>query len=44
MMEVLRSEMKQKLESLHEENKIEWATAPTNVNAYHTFQSNTISE
>lgn len=42
--DVLASQMLEKLQSLDEKQTIGWATTPTNVNAFHTFQSNTISE
>lgn len=44
MIEVLRWEMQYKLDNLNEPEPIGWATSPSNVNAFHTFQSNAISK
>lgn len=42
--DVLAWQMTDKLESLNVSKDIGWATTPTNVNAFHTFQANAISE
>lgn len=44
MIEVLTWQMTNKLKTLNETEEIGWATTPTNVNAFHTFQANAISE
>lgn len=44
MIDVLTWQMTTKLNTLNETEEIGWATAPTNVNAFHTFQANAISE
>lgn len=44
LVNILRWEMKVKLQSLRLQNKLEWATEPATVNAYHTFQDNAISK
>lgn len=44
MMQVLQWKMADKLRALNETEELEWATTPTNVNAFHTFQSNAISK
>lgn len=44
MIGVLRWQMQDKLDNLYRPEPFGWATAPSNVNAFHTFQSNTISE
>ncbi|XP_029409341.2 neprilysin-4 [Bactrocera dorsalis] len=43
MIGVLRWEMQDKLDNLYRPEPFGWATAPSNVNAFHTFQSNTIT-
>lgn len=43
MIDLLTWEMTKKLNSLNETEDIGWATTPTNVNAFHTFQANAIS-
>ncbi|KAL5276353.1 Nep5 family protein [Megaselia abdita] len=43
LVNILRWEMKTKLQSLRLPNEFGWATAPATVNAYHTFQANAIS-
>lgn len=42
--DVLTWQMADKLASLNVSHDIGWATTPTNVNAFHTFQANAISE
>lgn len=42
--DVLTWQMTDKLASLNVSRDIGWATTPTNVNAFHTFQANAISE
>lgn len=44
MVDVLRWQMMKKLRTLNETEDLGWATTPTNVNAFHTFQANAISE
>lgn len=44
MMRILQWQMNDKLKTLNKTEKLDWATTPTNVNAFHTFQSNAISE
>lgn len=44
MMVVVQWEMERKLRRFKTTDEFEWATAPTNVNAFHTFQSNAISK
>lgn len=44
MVGVLRWQMAKELGALYEYDGDEWATTPTNVNAFHTFQANAISE
>lgn len=44
MIDVLTWQMTKKLKTLNEIEEIGWATTPTNVNAFHTFQANAISE
>lgn len=44
MVSVLTWQMTAKLLSLNETEVFGWATTPTNVNAYHTFQGNSISK
>lgn len=43
MMGILKWKMSEKLKKLKEDNVFGWATVPTNVNAFHTFQANAIS-
>lgn len=43
MISILHWEMDYKLENLYNPENIQWATAPTVVNAFHTFQTNAIS-
>lgn len=40
---VLQWQMGEKLKTLHAAEDIGWATTPTNVNAFHSFQANAIS-
>lgn len=44
MMNVLEWQMNEKFKSLNQTEKLDWATTPTNVNAFHTFQANAISK
>lgn len=44
MIGVLKWQMQMKLNSFNDEEPVGWATAPSNVNAFHTFQSNAISK
>lgn len=44
LVNILRWEMKTKLQSLRLPNEFGWETAPATVNAYHTFQANAISK
>lgn len=44
MMGVLQWQMERKLKLFKSTDEFAWATAPTNVNAFHTFQSNAISK
>ncbi|GAB0092734.1 neprilysin [Sergentomyia squamirostris] len=43
MMNVLHRNILEKLTDFRNENKFGWATSPTNVNAFHTFQANAIT-
>ncbi|XP_055715890.1 endothelin-converting enzyme 2 [Phlebotomus papatasi] len=43
MMHILHRNMLEKLTEFRNENKFGWATSPTNVNAFHTFQANAIT-
>ncbi|KAG4074705.1 hypothetical protein HA402_008803 [Bradysia odoriphaga] len=43
MMTVVQWEMERKLRMFKMTDEYQWATTPTNVNAFHTFQSNAIS-
>ncbi|CAD6994688.1 unnamed protein product, partial [Ceratitis capitata] len=43
MIGVLRWQMHYQLDNLYRPEPFGWATAPSNVNAFHTFQSNTIT-
>lgn len=44
LIDVLTWQMTKKLNTINETEEIGWATTPTNVNAFHTFQANAISE
>lgn len=44
MMDVVEWAMKRKLKTFKIPDEFEWATTPTNVNAFHTFQANAISK
>ena len=44
MIDILQWEMKDKIQSLYKTEDFGWATTPTNVNAFHTFQANAISK
>lgn len=44
MMTVIRWQMRERLKTLRKAEKFGWATTPTNVNAFHVFQANAISE
>lgn len=44
LIDVLKWQMNEKLKTLNLTEDIGWATTPTNVNAFHTFQANAISE
>lgn len=43
LIDVLQWQMMEKLKKLHAAEDIGWATTPTNVNAFHSFQANAIS-
>lgn len=43
LISVLQWQMVEKLKTLNDTEDLGWATTPTNVNAFHTFQSNAIS-
>ncbi|XP_067624877.1 endothelin-converting enzyme homolog [Eurosta solidaginis] len=43
MIDVLRWELQEKLDNFYETEPFGWATSPSHVNAFHTFQSNTIT-
>ncbi|XP_017473045.1 PREDICTED: phosphate-regulating neutral endopeptidase [Rhagoletis zephyria] len=43
MIGVLRWEMQEKLDNFYRPEPLGWATSPSNVNAFHTFQHNTIT-
>lgn len=43
LIDVLQWQMGEKLKTLHAAEDIGWATTPTNVNAFHSFQANAIS-
>ncbi|KAJ6635091.1 Endothelin-converting enzyme like, partial [Pseudolycoriella hygida] len=43
MMNVVQWKMDRKLRMFKTKDEFQWATAPTNVNAFHTFQSNAIT-
>lgn len=44
MVNVIQVKIKKGLNKFREGNNFTWATDPTEVNAYHTFQENTISK
>lgn len=44
MMNVVQWKMERKLRLFKTTDEFQWATTPTNVNAFHTFQSNAISK
>lgn len=44
LIDILKWQMNDKLKTLDLSQEIGWATTPTNVNAFHTFQANAISE
>lgn len=44
LVDVLRWQMNEKIKTLNSTEDLGWATTPTNVNAFHTFQANAISE
>lgn len=44
LIDILTWQMNEKLKTLDLSQEIGWATTPTNVNAFHTFQANAISE
>lgn len=44
LIDVLQWQMSEKLETLYAAEDIGWATTPTNVNAFHSFQANAISK
>lgn len=44
IVELLSWEFMEKLSSWRMKNEFDWATSPTNVNAFHTFQANAISK
>lgn len=44
LIDVLKWQMTEKLKTLNATEEIGWATTPTNVNAFHTFQANAISK
>lgn len=44
LIDALKWQMFEKLKTLNLTEEIGWATTPTNVNAFHTFQANAISE
>lgn len=44
MVNIIQVKIKSALNRFREGNNFTWATDPTEVNAYHTFQENTISE
>lgn len=43
MLTLLERDMKNSTAQLRKSHVTQWATTPTNVNAFHTFQSNAIS-
>jgi predicted metalloendopeptidase len=44
IVELLSWDFMEKLSKWKMQNEFDWATSPTNVNAFHTFQANTISK
>lgn len=44
IVQLLSWEFMDQLSHWRMKNKFDWATSPTNVNAFHTFQANAISE
>lgn len=44
MINILQVKLKQGLNAFRDKQNVTWATVPTEVNAYHTFQQNTISK
>lgn len=44
LIDVLQWQMISKIKTLNYTENLEWATTPTNVNAFHSFQSNAISK
>lgn len=44
MINIIQVKVKKVLNKFRENNNFTWATDPTEVNAYHTFQENTISK
>lgn len=44
IVELLSWEFMEKLAKWRMKNEFDWATSPTNVNAFHTFQANAISK
>lgn len=44
MINILQVKMRKGLSSFRKIQNVTWATEPTEVNAYHTFQQNTISK
>lgn len=44
IIELLSWDFMDKLSNWRMRNEFDWATSPTNVNAFHTFQANAISE
>lgn len=44
MVQLLSWQMQETLKTLRKPDEFDWATTPTNVNAFHTFQANAISK
>lgn len=44
MIGIIKAMVKKVFNNFHNVHNISWATEPTEVNAYHTFQQNTISK
>lgn len=44
MIVILQAKVKKQFDKFHDVHNVTWATEPTEVNAYHTFQQNTISK
>jgi hypothetical protein len=44
MLGILKWRMRKKISEWRKSNEFGWATTPTNVNAFHTFQANAISK